>query len=78
MRNDIRTGEAIGKAWAGRRSEIRFGGGNLTRDDLHLTGASASGFFLIRANDYDEAAAIAETCPFLLRGGTLELRELVR
>ena len=34
------------------------------------------GYFLINARDYDEAARLAEGCPHLAFGGTIELREV--
>jgi len=37
---------------------------------------SISGYFLIQANDDREARGIAEQCPHLLFGGTIELREI--
>jgi hypothetical protein len=37
-----------------------------------------SGFFLIRANDRDEALAVARTHPHLRYGGSIEVREIVR
>ncbi|MCB1327685.1 MAG: hypothetical protein H7A21_14610 [Spirochaetales bacterium] len=35
---------------------------------------AVTGFFLIRANDYAAAESIAVRCPFLKRGGTVEVR----
>ena len=35
-----------------------------------------SGFFIIEATTYEEAAAIAATCPHLKYGGRIELREI--
>lgn len=34
------------------------------------------GYFTIVAGDYDEALAIAEGCPHLAHGGTIEIREI--
>ncbi|MCB9833097.1 MAG: transcription initiation protein [Planctomycetes bacterium] len=34
------------------------------------------GFFIIAAKDYDEAARVAASCPHVLNGGTIELREI--
>ncbi len=34
------------------------------------------GYFAISASDYDEAAAIASSCPHLKFGGRIELREI--
>lgn len=36
------------------------------------------GYFVIRAQDLDEAAAIAASCPHLAYGGTVSLRRLAR
>lgn len=52
-------------------------------DDLRLSrepgGGSArvlSGFFLIRADSYEEARQIAESCPHLAHGGEIEIRRI--
>ena len=34
------------------------------------------GYFLIRANDYQQAIRIAEECPHLKHGGTIEIRRI--
>jgi hypothetical protein len=40
-----------------------------------LTAAGAiGGFFVVRARSYEEAAAIAQTCPHLAHGGAIEVR----
>jgi hypothetical protein len=39
---------------------------------------SVTGFFLIRAVDEDEAVRIASGCPFLPRGGSVEVRLIPR
>jgi hypothetical protein len=40
-----------------------------------LTAAGAiGGFFVVKARSYEEAAAIARTCPHLAHGGTIEVR----
>jgi len=33
------------------------------------------GFLIVRANDYDEAEEIAESCPILQLGGNVEIRQ---
>lgn len=37
-----------------------------------------AGYFLIKANDYQQAITIAETCPHLKYGGTVEIRQIER
>lgn len=34
------------------------------------------GFFVVRADDYDGAVALARECPHLTYGGTIEIREI--
>jgi hypothetical protein len=34
------------------------------------------GFFILRAESYEAAAAIAADCPHVRRGGTVELRRI--
>jgi hypothetical protein len=34
------------------------------------------GYFLIRARDYQQAVSIAENCPHLRYGGTIEIRQI--
>jgi hypothetical protein len=41
-------------------------------ESKELTG----GFFIITAGDYDEACRIAEGCPHLQYGGTIEVRQI--
>jgi hypothetical protein len=36
------------------------------------------GFFLITAKDYDEAVAIANECPDFARGGTVQVRQVMK
>lgn len=38
----------------------------------------ATGLFLIRANDYNQAVATAMSCPHLRHGGTIEVRRIER
>lgn len=58
-------------------NEIRLVNGDAQVSNLELTPASPSGYFLIRARSYEEATRLAGTCPFLQRGGTLEVRRIV-
>jgi hypothetical protein len=53
-------------------------GGNLRITDGPFTEAKEliGGFFLIAAENYDEAVKISETCPHLKYGGRIELREV--
>jgi hypothetical protein len=39
-------------------------------------GDVVSGYFLIQANDYQEASEIGRSCPHLAYGGTIELRQI--
>jgi hypothetical protein len=39
---------------------------------------SIAGYFLILARDYEHAITIAETCPHLKYGGTVEIRQIER
>jgi hypothetical protein len=40
--------------------------------------AGPTGFFLVRADDWDAAMAIARDCPHLRHGGVVAVREVVR
>lgn len=59
-------------------SEIRLVDGSPRVSELNLTPASSSGYFLIRAGDIEEATRLAKTCPYLERGGTLEVRRIIQ
>lgn len=37
-----------------------------------------AGYFLIKADDYQQALAIAQTCPHLKYGGAVEIRQIAR
>lgn len=37
-----------------------------------------AGYFLIKADDYQQAITIAQTCPHLKYGGTVEIRQIAR
>ncbi|HKO98440.1 MAG TPA: hypothetical protein VJU86_15695 [Pyrinomonadaceae bacterium] len=45
---------------------------------LDLNRASIAGYFLIRAQSYEQAIKFAESCPHLKYGGSIEVRELDR
>ena len=42
------------------------------------SGSGVSGYFIIRARDYDHAVSIARDCPHLKHGGTIEIRQIDR
>ena len=73
------------------RREGRFVGGQRLRDEpgriVAATGVEdrvgrvepgelMSGFFLVRAASYDEATAVAATCPIVSFGGRVVVRQL--
>lgn len=41
-------------------------------------GSGVSGYFIIRARDYEHAVSIARDCPHLKHGGTIEVRQIDR
>ena len=41
-------------------------------------GSGLSGYFIIRARDYEHAVSIARDCPHLRHGGTIEVRQIDR
>ena len=41
-------------------------------------GSGVSGYFIIRARDYEHAVSIARGCPHLKHGGTIEIRQIDR
>ena len=53
------------------------GSGEVTPVTVHPEGLSdvVTGFFIIRAHDMDSAIEIAKTCPALLHGETIVVRE---
>lgn len=51
-------------------------GGDLERRPWTREPGFLGGYFLIRAGSYDEAAAIARTCPHLAYGGEIEIRRV--
>jgi hypothetical protein len=76
--------------WAGRLRQqgVRVEGERLAREARFLRGATASennpgaeviaGYFLIEARDYEQAVQLAEGCPHLKYGGTIEVRQIAR
>jgi hypothetical protein len=72
-------------AWARRLAEAGdlAGGEKLASEYRMIAAASAGvlaapgamgGFFVVKARSYEEAAAIAQTCPHLAHGGAIEVR----
>lgn len=75
--------------WAGRlrRQGVRVEGERLAREARFLRGTAPenkpdgeviAGYFLIEARDYEQAVRLAEGCPHLKYGGTIEVRQLAR
>lgn len=62
-------------------ASLQGGGGKTLRGGVISDGPyseakeAVSGLLLIRAADYDQAVALASACPFLARGGSVEVRE---
>lgn len=48
----------------------------VSQDQLGQTDAVIAGYFLIRANDYEHAIAVAGSCPHLKYGGSIEVRQI--
>ncbi len=61
---------------------VRAGGERLIVEPLgRLAGAAGGrigGYFLIRAEDLEEAVRLAGSCPHLTHGGSIEVREIGR
>jgi hypothetical protein len=49
---------------------------SVSRDGPTEEEGSVAGFFLIRARDYEHAVTIAEGCPHLKYGGSIEVRQI--
>ncbi len=64
---------ASGNLPTNRGKTLRMGG-NVSDGPYSETKEAVTGFFLIRAADDAEAAGLAGGCPFLQRGGSVELR----
>ncbi len=45
---------------------------------VEVTEGAMAGYFLLPVSNYDQALAIAKTCPHLKHGGTVELRQIER
>jgi hypothetical protein len=43
-----------------------------------VSGESIAGYFLVRARDYRHAVTIAEGCPHVRHGGSIEIRRIAR
>jgi hypothetical protein len=64
----VNGGNPVGKSWTVKSS------GAVTKDG----GANpASGYSLIEAKDYDDAATKAKACPLLAAGGSVEIAEVM-
>jgi len=64
----INGGNPVGKSWTVKSN------GSVAKDG----GANpVSGYSLIEAKDYDEAAARAKGCPLLAAGGSIEIAEAI-
>ena len=64
----INGGNPVGKSWTVK------GGGAVARDG----GANpVSGYSLIEAKDYDGAVTLANGCPMLSSGGSIEIAEVM-
>ena len=59
---------------------LRAGGGRLDVAAGHESdvGSGVSGYFIVRARDYEHAVSIARDCPHLKHGGTIEVRQIER
>jgi hypothetical protein len=57
---------------------VQLAGGHpvVSEQDAATKESMIRGYFLIKANDYQQALAIAETCPHLKYGGTVEVRQI--
>lgn len=55
---------------------LRPGEGGVEVAPSAATGERISGYFLLQAEDYRQATEIAQGCPHLAHGGTLELRQI--
>jgi hypothetical protein len=64
----INGGNPVGKSWTvkSKTSVAKDGGAN-----------PVSGYSVVAAKDYDEAAAFAKGCPVLSSGGSVEIAEIM-
>lgn len=56
--------------------ELSNGKSVVSGDQIDLHEKPIGGYFLIRASDYQQAIGIAEECPHLKYGGTIEIRRI--
>jgi hypothetical protein len=57
---------------------LRGADGRMSAEPLAPRTTDIGGYFIVAAEDYDEAIAIARGCPQLRYGGTVELRRIIR
>jgi hypothetical protein len=53
-------------------------GRQVNENRANLNEGGVAGYFLLPSSDYDQALAIARTCPHLKHGGAVELRQIER
>jgi len=71
----IKNGKMIASANLSHEHSRTIRAGNIvTNGPYSEARESLTGFFLIRAENDDEAAAIGKGCPFIPRGGSVEVR----
>ncbi len=56
---------------------MRSKGGSIIDGPFAETKESVCGYFLIAADSYEHAVSLSRDCPVFLRGGMLEIREIV-
>lgn len=77
---DAWNAQMIGEGRLIASASLQGGGGQILRGGIVSDGPyseakeAVAGILLIQATDYDEAVAIAGGCPFLPRGGSVEVR----
>jgi len=74
-RNQLRGGEKLTND-GGRRLRIQAGQVSVTDGPYSEAAEVLGGYFAIEAADYDEAVAIARTCPHLTGGQWIEVRQI--
>ncbi len=61
----------------GEGRKVELTNGNVTNGPFAETKESIGGFYIVEAENYDEAVKLAEECPTLLyQGGYVEVREV--
>jgi hypothetical protein len=73
--NKMRGGEKLTDD-GGRRLRIQSGKVSVTDGPYSESQEILGGFFMIEAANYDEAVAIAQTCPHLVDGKWIEVRQV--